>query len=278
MRRWYLALPVLAALFLTFQAALALPDYQISRSWDGTYLTLDFDTTDGTNLSALAKFWVDEDEDRLCLELTNDSTANSQQNDLLGGFFFELPTGMTLSGGEAKIGAAPSGAYSWTGSAWTVFPPPPDSPFTALTDIGAEWGYSSDGDFDADLPGAMNAGVSALGYGFLDSPAYKFDPPGNLSGPWEYGGKTPYPIDGPDYALLSSTGTGWSGNEGPYIVNTALFCWTDPGIDLSEDVGEAWFQFGTNFNYTPIPEPASVALLAVAMGGVVAGIRRRTKK
>lgn len=275
MRRWYVSSLMAAAAFLICQVAFALPDYQISRAWDGTYLTLDFDTTDGTNLSALAKFWVAGG--KLNLELTNDSTANTQQNDLLGALFFELPSGMTLSGGEAKIGSA-SGAYSWTGSAWTPFPPLPDIPFPALTDIGAEWGYSSGGDFDADGPGATNAAVSALGYGVLDSPKYKFDPSGNLSGPWPYGGKTPYPIDGPDWALLSSTGTGWSGNEGPYVVDTALFCWADPGIDLAGDVGEVWFQFGTDLNYTPIPEPTSMALLAVAMGGVVAGIRRRTRK
>jgi hypothetical protein len=155
--------------------------------------------------------------------------------------------------------------------------------------LGGEWGYNTFTQADTPLrPDHTTRGISSSGLsGLFGAP--NFNGP-NLSGPDA--------LDGVQYGLVSSLGESTqNGAMGTPLVKyhtTFLLDGWNPANVGDWKIGNVWFQYGTasndtnyksNVTYvsgnqggggeTAVPEPASCALLALAMGGVVAGIRRR---
>jgi len=130
------------------------------------------------------------------------------------------------------------------------------------------------------LQGGLNykgndAGMSAVGYG-LFSKHNRFDRSGNLTGSDAPGGA--------DWSIISRDPTHPQAGQldDALVVDSATFTFAvNKTFSLSE-VSQVGFQCGTalgsNYYNGKAPEPATLALMALGMGGLVTGIRRRRAK
>lgn len=196
------------------------------------------------NLSASATF--DLTGSTLTVTLTNTSLFDVLvPADVLTAVLFDVD----------GTGALTMGTATLTGGSSVAFFPPPG------TDVSPEWAYVED------------QGISSSGFGIF-GPGDRFDTSTDL---W-----SPASPDGLQYGIvpladnLSSGNAAVTGSQ-PLIVGGVQFTFTAAsGFDLS-DINNVSFQYGTSLTEPniPVPEPASIFLLAAGLGAVL--LRRKVR-
>jgi len=213
------------------------------------------------HLAASATF--DVSGSSLVVTLTNTSLWDCLvPSDLLTAVLFDLAGDPVLTPASAVLGAD---SHVCLGAGLYANDPGPGC------SVGAHWAYV--GDISAgSAPVLARYGISSTG---LDV----FGPKDVFPGVSLGGENTP--PDGPPYGMLS-TGHGLgTGNPKvlavPLIEDSVIFTLDGlpSGFDPSQAVTNVFFQYGTD--WTPIPEPVTMAGMLMGVGSLFAYVRRRSR-
>jgi hypothetical protein len=257
-----------------------------------------FTVSDPAGYAATAEFttYMVGPTNYLQLDLTNltDNTKfTNLMNTVLGSFLWDysgsaafskdaavaLPPG-TENGTYHQVEVVAGTTWGWAPGTWSATNATPKGSPWPKADIGDDWTYVE----NESGPGSRFVGAMGYGNGTLGADTAKFHRKVDDPGVW-----TENSIDGVDFALLSASPTDTYGNESDawvkqgynFVLAPARFTWTYTGAFSLDEIRNAAFQFGTLPDVTihgnPVPEPASCALLALAVGGVGAMLKRRKR-
>jgi hypothetical protein len=229
-----------------------------------------FKGTDAFGRQAEAAFRVNGKD--LIVTLTNTSKNDvSVPTDVLTAVFFKLPGNQTLQVKSAKLANGSTVLFD------TIAPQPVNG------DVGGEWAYKSGLNVRGAKQGISSSGLSLFG------PGDRFDTTVNLAGPDNPDGLQ-YGItsagDDPTTGNTAVTG-GTASNQAPLIKNSVQFILSasaDLPWDFASDIMNVSFQYGTNLSEhsfggeLEVPEPGTIAGIALTLGGLAVSRRRQSQK
>jgi hypothetical protein len=214
--------------------------------------------SDALGRNASANFWIDGNI--LNLLLTNTAQETSQPNEVLAGLFFDFTGALTNPHVEVATGSIVGGKV--TGTAGFNL----DGEYGYLTGINAingglgNYGISSTA-FD---PGnGAPAGWTGFGTSTVINPSLSYKPPSP---------------DGAEFGLVGSNINNLVTSINPYVQSSVLMSWNFDNSGGNYTVRNPNFLYGTDFEATPVPEPASMLLLGSGMIGLAAWGRRKFQK
>jgi hypothetical protein len=225
----------------------------------------------GSSGSLSASVLFSQSGSTLTVTLTNTSaTGVSVPGDVLTAVFFSAAGDPTLTRTSAVLNAGSSVIVS-------SGPNPGTDPGGV---VGGEWAYQHSIS-NGSLPG-VNQGISSSGFSI-------FGPPDRFPGTNLQGPTSP---DGVQYGIVGTGGitnpNGGIQKQG-LIQNSVVFTLSGlpAGFNVNTDIGNVSFQYGTSLDETRIPghpqnapEPATILLMGLSMGGLAAFHalkRKRTK-
>ena len=264
---------------LALVCAVALP----SSAKAGVLYTGTGTGSNGVTLTASALFEISGNVLTITLTNTGDSTGATGTDlsaNTLTGLFFDLPDGITLTPDSALI--APGDLFQADECSVKKGKTTTNPCSSSTTNVGGEFVYQT-GTWDGHT--GATSGISSSGYINADSGGGNFDGP-NLDDP-----DAP---DGINFGMIASTGTNaFNPNggladepliEGPVVFALTISCAQTPCQLLESQISNVSFQYGTSITepsfgggsepQTPLPEPATLLLLAPALGF---GIRRHLR-